>query len=584
MRGFLAENQYGRVAQEAKPHALAQPRAGRPKAAMADKSKFTGLDDAATQLGVSKEKLNELREAGRLRAYRDGASWKFRTEDIESLAADPSQLDPEPSGFFSGPDAELPSLDLDSDDTPQQESLGSDLSLADVDEPTVAEEKPAAEPADTDSDADADEGSILLSEDELGDSSERPASTIIGRSQLQDEPSDDDLQIAADPEPSPEMSDVRLEVEEDEDVEAAAAGLLDDADDATGGAFDDLEELEIDLEAESSRILDEQDIAAAQAAAAKAKQKPEPAESDSFKLADSSLTLDEASGSGQDPGATGVIDASAKPEPPAADQSPVDDDDDLELDLAASSVDLQPDASDDLVLDADDESFTLSSQDSGINLKPSDSGLALDDASFGLGGSAVGSSLDLGDSISQQSGSGVGAKSGESSDAFGLSDSMALDDSVSLDDSGSLGDDSIGLGDSMAGASAVSLEGSTAFASSPDFNLQPGDDDDAEDEEDSSQIIALDAVEEPGDEEGFSVSDAAIAGSPAAMGAQAPVMAPEAAFPGWIVAFLGLSVVLMSVAAIMAVDLLTSMWGYSKAQTLESPLIQGFLGLIGLGG
>ena len=42
--------------------------------------KFISLDDAATQLGVPKETLNKLREAGDLRAYRDGASWKFRTE------------------------------------------------------------------------------------------------------------------------------------------------------------------------------------------------------------------------------------------------------------------------------------------------------------------------------------------------------------------------------------------------------------------------------------------------------------------------------------------------------------------------
>ena len=29
-----------------------------------------------------------LREAGKVRAYRDGASWKFRTDDVEKLAAE----------------------------------------------------------------------------------------------------------------------------------------------------------------------------------------------------------------------------------------------------------------------------------------------------------------------------------------------------------------------------------------------------------------------------------------------------------------------------------------------------------------
>ncbi len=50
--------------------------------------KFTSLEEAANQLGISKDRLTQLREAGKVRGYRDGASWKFRTEDIEKLAAD----------------------------------------------------------------------------------------------------------------------------------------------------------------------------------------------------------------------------------------------------------------------------------------------------------------------------------------------------------------------------------------------------------------------------------------------------------------------------------------------------------------
>ena len=48
--------------------------------------KFVPLDDAADQLGISKERLNELREAGKVRAYRDGTSWKFRGEDLTALS------------------------------------------------------------------------------------------------------------------------------------------------------------------------------------------------------------------------------------------------------------------------------------------------------------------------------------------------------------------------------------------------------------------------------------------------------------------------------------------------------------------
>src|SRR3954468_22159637 len=61
--------------------------------------RLTSLDEAATQLGISTERLNALREAGKVRAYKDGASWKFRSEDIEKFAAEgvPNLDEPSPS-------------------------------------------------------------------------------------------------------------------------------------------------------------------------------------------------------------------------------------------------------------------------------------------------------------------------------------------------------------------------------------------------------------------------------------------------------------------------------------------------------
>ncbi|TWT35791.1 hypothetical protein KOR34_06850 [Posidoniimonas corsicana] len=501
-------------------------------------NKFIGLDDAATQLGISKDKLNEIRESGAVRAYRDGVSWKFRTEEIDSLGEDiksgnlPSGIDlgesislesDESTGLSSLSLAPASDLDVEVTEEPakkEEPSAGaSDLDLEMLDEPTVAAE------------ADDDNESILLSEDELGDSPDRPPSTIIGRSQLRDEPSDDDLLLAS-PDNAAGMSDVRLA--DDEDVD----DLLGAAKSAAASKFEDLEELEFDLEAESSRILEAQDVAAAQAAASKAKQEKEAAADPSGLGSSLELASDDA---GSKAGDTGVHEA--KSGQSSAFSLASDEDDELELDLAASDAGLQPDGSDDLVLDSSDDDISLSGGDSGINLKPSDSGLALDDESFALGGSAIGSSLDLGDSL---------ASSG----------------------------DSLAIGSS---ASEVSLEGSTAFASSPDFNLQPSDDGDDEDEDDSSQIIALDAVEEPGDEDdevALTDASAVVVGVP---GAQAsPVIAQEAVFPMWIVAFLGLSAMLMAVSAIMAADLLRSMWAAEESLTLQSPLIQGFLGLIGL--
>ena len=75
--------------------------------------KFLTLDEAAEQLGISKDRLSQLREAGKVRAYRDGTSWKFRGDDVERLASDGiPTLDP-PSDIDLGSSL---SLGLDEDD------------------------------------------------------------------------------------------------------------------------------------------------------------------------------------------------------------------------------------------------------------------------------------------------------------------------------------------------------------------------------------------------------------------------------------------------------------------------------------
>lgn len=87
--------------------------------------RFTSLDDAATQLGISKDRLNQLREAGKVRAYRDGASWKFRSDDIDKLAQEGiPRIDAGASDL---------ALDLDEGAVPQSaaEASGLDLELTD---------------------------------------------------------------------------------------------------------------------------------------------------------------------------------------------------------------------------------------------------------------------------------------------------------------------------------------------------------------------------------------------------------------------------------------------------------------------
>ena len=52
--------------------------------------KLVPLDEAAKQLGLSPDELNEMRQNGEVYGYRDGASWKFKPEDIDKLAEERS--------------------------------------------------------------------------------------------------------------------------------------------------------------------------------------------------------------------------------------------------------------------------------------------------------------------------------------------------------------------------------------------------------------------------------------------------------------------------------------------------------------
>ncbi len=493
--------------------------------------KFVKLDDAAEQLGVSTDQLNQLREQGKLRAYRDGSSWKFRTEDIETMVRDglpdlsadsgiqlgdldmglsmpeddleaESSLDVVPSPTFdeeefelaTGSSAEL-SFDLESSD-------GSDLSL-DLDD---------AESGD-------DPDSILLSEAELGDSPDRPASTIIGKV---------DLDLGADLELTDEESnalesDVRLADLDDLGSDAGATGELPPMSGGPTVNFDDLEELELDLEAESSRILKPEDVAAAQQAAQAQQQAP--AESsdlrleDDFELGGSGAELSGLSALGLDSGGGSEIDLASTSSPSG----------DVPL-SGLSALELDDDDADDFVL-GDGSDITLSAADSGINLSPADSGLSLDDAPLELTGSAIGSGLDIGE------------------------------------------------------ASGISFLGSDI--GSEGFELTPTEE--VEDEDDSSQVIALDEFKDHEEADdllgaGFGTAGMGATGLASTPGFASPVatMQPqETQFTGWQVVFLSLCIVMLGLCGIMVVDLVRNLWSWDQPFTVNSALIDSLNSLFG---
>lgn len=305
--------------------------------------KFISLDDAAARLGLSKERLNQLREAGDLRAYRDGASWKFRTEEIEKLEAEgvPSDGGDDDYELALGGESDL-SLDLadENEGPPTPDPVAADDDLELDDDVIDLSIEPLG-------DGDDAESILLTGDQELEGGMPRPQSTIIGKSELSLE---DDLELAA-----------ASDVVGSEPTEPAAAG----------GSFDDIEELELDLDGEASRVSNAD--AAPQAAAS------------------SDLELDE-------------LDLDLAGSSAGSDILNGGDNDDANPSLSGSvaglsgldALDLSDDEDDDLVLGGSDDSGDLASSDSGINLSPSESGFALDEVALDLGGgSAIGSQLDL---------------------------------------------------------------------------------------------------------------------------------------------------------------------------------------------
>ncbi|HEX5106644.1 MAG TPA: helix-turn-helix domain-containing protein [Pirellulaceae bacterium] len=129
--------------------------------------KFVELNDAAKMIGVSPEELVEMRSRGEIFGYRDGASWKFKLEEVERVIGERgSRIGTGESAILSANDDEF-------------ESLISGLSS-----------KILAEKAQEESE------SVLVSEEELGLSA-TGQSTIIGKGKQPVEVAgDSDLKLA----------------------------------------------------------------------------------------------------------------------------------------------------------------------------------------------------------------------------------------------------------------------------------------------------------------------------------------------------------------------------------------------------
>lgn len=93
-------------------------------------SSFVSLDEAAKKLGVSADELVEMRSRGDIFGYRDGASWKFKPEEIERVASEMmgDALDEDPAGSsILASESDLGSS------SKHGSTIGSDIMLADDD-------------------------------------------------------------------------------------------------------------------------------------------------------------------------------------------------------------------------------------------------------------------------------------------------------------------------------------------------------------------------------------------------------------------------------------------------------------------
>jgi hypothetical protein len=132
--------------------------------------KFVDLKEAAKMIGVTAEELVEMRSRGDIFGYRDGASWKFKMEEVERVLAERAGSNigsGAGSAIFAANDEEF-------------DNLISGLSSK------IVSDRDREDPE-----------SILVTEQELGHSAEGTSSTIIGK-QGKKSAADSDLHLATD--------------------------------------------------------------------------------------------------------------------------------------------------------------------------------------------------------------------------------------------------------------------------------------------------------------------------------------------------------------------------------------------------
>ena len=292
--------------------------------------KFVDLKEAATMIGVTPDDLVEMRSKGDIFGYRDGASWKFKLEEVERVIS-------ERRSSGTGGDSAI----LSANDE-EFENMISGLSS-----------KILAEKAQEESES----GSVLISEEELGVSA-TGQSTIIGKGRKPEEVAgDSDLRLADESgkDPLGSGSDKLLEAPGSKLDLASASDVLHGSDlkIATGSGTGDMP---VPKTGSGTGDMPKTGSGTGDMPVAKAGKRGAKSKSDSGLDLGADLSLGE--DGDLEMGSDSALDDEISPKKKGGSSGKGSD-------------------------------VTLGSGDSGINLAPSDSGLSLEEEPLDLGGSGV---------------------------------------------------------------------------------------------------------------------------------------------------------------------------------------------------
>jgi len=351
-------------------------------------SKLISIEEAAKFLGLSVDRLNELRENNEVFGYRDGTTWKFKLSELERVAGQ-SGIDAGDAGegllegaAASAVDKVKDTLGLsdDEDDLLLEDSgeLSFDIDdsqsdmVIDEDSDSIAMEDSSIElfqPQGANAGAGTSSDILSLDDDDDDDMIDLAESGLLvksgSKSDLLDDGNEEELSLAS--------SGLNLASEDDLELESQKKLDLDDV-----GSFD---------LADDESVLDDDD--------------------DELSFGSSSLVLASDSDKSSGPGSTGddLLDEEGK-----ASGSPSDtgkllgDDDDDDLMLANDDLDLEladsgsfdselssdfEDSGELLLEDESSDDLILEANESGIALSPNESGILLGDEPLELGGSDI---------------------------------------------------------------------------------------------------------------------------------------------------------------------------------------------------